>query len=79
MTAQEIEAKVIELAATAYGVDAATITPATNINEGLSAKSLQKVAFLSLVENELDVEIPFREAGKYPTIGDIIDRVVAEQ
>ena len=75
MTNEEIEAKVIELVATAYRVDPATISRDTNINEDLGAKSLQKVALLSLLEDEFDEEIPFREAGKYPTVGDLIDRM----
>jgi acyl carrier protein len=70
-----IEQKVIQCAATAYGVDASTITLDTNIREQLSNQSLKLVVFISGIEDELDVSINIRDAAKLITIRDFVDKV----
>lgn len=71
----ELEAKVIACCADAYGVDAATITPATNIREEISNQSMKMIVFISTIEDELNVEIPLREVGNYLTIADFVKYV----
>lgn len=69
------EQTVINCAASAYRVDASTITLDTDIREGLSNQSLKLVAFISGIEDELDVEIDIAEAGNLKTIRDFVDKV----
>jgi acyl carrier protein len=70
-----IEKAIIQCAADAYGVDVSTITPDTNIREELSNQSLKLVAFISGIEDELDVKVDLRDAGKLKTIHDFVDKV----
>jgi acyl carrier protein len=70
-----IEKTVIRCAAEAYGVDAATITLDTLIRENLSKKSLLLIAFISAIEDELDVKIDLLDAAKLYTIRDFIEKV----
>ena len=77
MTTEELSAKIIELAAQAFNVDAASITAETAI-KNLGAKSIQTVAFNSMIENELGIGIPIREVMKFKTVGEIIDRAAQE-
>ena len=70
-----IKNTVIQCAADAYGVDASTITPDTDIREQLSNQSLKLVAFISGIEDELNVTVHLREAGKLKTIRDFIIKV----
>ena len=70
-----VEQKVIECAAAAYGVDASTITLDTNIRQELSNQSLKLVVFISGIEDELDVRIDMRDAAKLLTIRDFVDKV----
>jgi acyl carrier protein len=70
-----IEKAIIQCAADAYAVDILTITPDTDIREELSNQSLKLVAFISGIEDELDVKIDIRDAGKLKTIRDFVDKV----
>lgn len=71
----EIEAKVIACAADAYDVDAATITMDTNIREEISNQSMKMIAFISNIEDELDVKVQLRDAGNLITIRDFVNRI----
>lgn len=70
-----IEQKVIECAAEAYQADLSTITLDTDIREDLSSQSMKLVAFISVIEDELDVEISMRDAAQLKTIRDFAQRV----
>jgi acyl carrier protein len=70
-----IEQKVIQCAAAAYGVDASVITLDTVIREELSNQSLKLLAFISGIEDELDVGIDLTDAMKLKTIRDFADKV----
>lgn len=70
----EIEKTVIDCCAEAYGADAADLTLDTNIREELSNRSMKMIAFISAIEDELDVTIEIREAANYFTIGDFAKR-----
>ena len=71
-----IEQKVIECAAEAYQVDASKITLDTDVREELSSQSMKLVAFISVIEDELDAEISMRDAAQLKTIRDFAQRVV---
>lgn len=71
----EIEAKVIACCADAYGVDESEITVDTNIREDISNQSMKMIAFISNIEDELDVKIQMREAGNLFTVRDFVNRV----
>lgn len=70
-----IEKIVIQCAAEVYGVDATVINLETDIREELSNQSMKLIAFISGIEDELDVKIEMREAGQLKTISDFIDKV----
>ena len=70
-----IEKTVIECAALAYQVDASAITLTTDIREELSTQSLKMVAFISCIEDELDVQVDLREAADLKTIQDFVNKV----
>ena len=71
----KIEETVIKCAAEAYSVDESSITMDTDIREELSSQSLKMVAFISCIEEELDVQIDLREAAGLKTIRDFVDKV----
>ena len=66
---------VIEAAADAYGVDAASITLATDIREDLSNESMKMIVMISTIEDELNVTIEIQEASNLNTIGDFVSVV----
>ncbi len=70
-----VEETVIKLAGMSFRKDPESITPATNIREELSNKSIMMLGFISAIENELDVAIPLSEANNMTTIQDFIDKV----
>jgi acyl carrier protein len=74
MADQKVFQQVAELAAAAYKVDAASITPETTFAE-LGKESMKMIALTSAVENELDVEVPIREVMGMKTFGEFVDRV----
>lgn len=71
----EIEAKVIACCADAYGVEESSINLDTNIREDISNQSMKMIAFVSNIEDELDVKIQIREAGELFTVRDFVNRV----
>lgn len=70
-----IEKVIIQCAADVYGADVSAITPETDIREELSNQSLKLLAFISAIEEELDVKIDMKDAGKLKTIRDFADKV----
>lgn len=69
------EQTVVNCAAEAYRVDPSAITLETDIREDISNQSLKLVAFISGIEEELDVAIDIAEAGSLKTIRDFVDKV----
>lgn len=72
-----VEELIIELASKAYRKDASEITLGTDIRNELSSKSIMMLAFISAIENELDVTIPMSQANNLKTIQDFVDVVKA--
>lgn len=78
MERNEVLEKIIEFAAMAFKVDAATIKEETNISEELGVSSMQRVALSASIENDFDVMIPVARMGKFKTIGELTDFVMDE-
>jgi acyl carrier protein len=73
MTREEIESKIIELAAEQAGVDKSEVTPATHFVNDLHFDSLDVVEFAMEVEDELGMSIPDDAIERLQTVGDVID------
>ena len=74
-TLDDVAQTVIEAAADAYGVDAASITLATDIREDLSNESMKMIVMISTIEDQLNVTIEIQEASNLNTIGDFLSVV----
>lgn len=77
MTTEEITRTLADFAATAYQVEAAGITADTAFAD-LGRESMKTIAFTSMIENELDVEVPIREVMGMQTFGELVARVEEE-
>lgn len=77
MDRKELEAKVIELVAAAYKKDAADLTVETTFKE-LAGASVQMVALVSEIENELEACIMLADASACGTIAELVDLVEEE-
>lgn len=78
MEFQNLEERIIHYFSITYNKDKSTLNRNTRIQEDLGGKSLMMVALVSLIEEDLDLMIPLQEAGKFRTIGEVIDHLVAE-
>lgn len=78
MERKELEAKVIELVAMAYGKDAAGLSVDSTFKDDLKGASIQMVGLVSELENELDVMVSLQDASACATIGDLVDKVEEE-
>ena len=75
MERKELEQKVIELVAMAYGKDASEVTLDTRFAEDLGGASIQMVGLVSEIENELDVIVQLQVAAACKTVADLVDKV----
>ena len=73
---QEVFEKVAEFAKSAYKFEG-EITPETTFDE-LGKGSMKMIALTSMIENELDAEVPVREVMVMKTIGELIERTAEE-
>ncbi|MGM9549994.1 MAG: acyl carrier protein [Faecousia sp.] len=78
MDRKELEEKVIEMVAMAYGKDAAELTVNSTFKEDLKGASIQMVGLVSELENELDVMVSLQDASACATIGELVDKVEEE-
>lgn len=78
MERKELEAKVIELVAMAYGKDAADLSVNSTFRDDLKGASIQMVGLVSELENELDVMVSLQDASACATIGELVDKVEEE-
>ncbi|QOY60165.1 acyl carrier protein [Thermophilibacter immobilis] len=76
MSHDEILSKVAEFAASAYHYDGG-ITVQTTFEE-LGKGSMKMIALTSMIENELDAEVPIREVMTMKTVGELVERVADE-
>lgn len=78
MTRQEILEQVLNMVAMSYKKDAAELSEHTSFKEDLSGASVQMVALVSEIENELDVALMLADASGCATISDLIDLIEEE-
>lgn len=78
MERKEIEAQVLNMVAMSYKKDVKDISTTTSFKEDLGGASVQMVALVSEIENELDVELMLSEASACATISDLVDLIEAE-
>lgn len=78
MDRKELETKVFAMVAMSYKQDVQSISAETSFKEELGGASLQMVALVSEIENELDVELMLSEASACATVGELIDMIEEE-
>lgn len=78
MNRQELIAQVLEMVAMSYKKDVNELSENTSFKEDLSGASVQMVALVSEIENELDVALMLADASACTTIGDLINLIEAE-
>lgn len=78
MNRQELETQVLNMVAMSYKKDVNELTTATTFKQDLAGASIQMVALVSEIENELDVALMLSDASACATIGDLIDLVEEE-
>ena len=75
MDRKELEEKVIEMVAMAYGKNAAELSVDSTFKDDLKGASIQMVGLVSELENELDVMVSLQDASACATIGELVDKV----
>ena len=75
MKKQEIETKIIELAADQLGYQTDDINLDSNLVNGLGADSLDEIEILMSIEEEFDIEIPDEEGDEIKTVGQAVGYV----
>lgn len=78
MDRKELENQIIELVAMSYNKDAADLTVETSFKEDLKGASVQMVALVAEIENELDATITLQDAAACENIGALVDLVEEE-
>ena len=78
MDRKELEAQVLELVATAYKKDVSELSMETSFKDDLAGASVQMVALVAEIENELDATLMLADASACATIGDLVDLVEEE-
>lgn len=73
---KEVLEQVCEFAKSAYKYDG-EVTADTTFAE-LGKGSMKMIALTSMIENELDAEVPIREVMTMKTIGELVERVEEE-
>lgn len=78
MDRKEIEAQVLNMVAMSYKQEVNNLSVSTSFKEDLGGASVQMVALVSEIENELDVELMLSEASACATVGDLVDLIEKE-
>lgn len=78
MERQEILEQVLNMVAMAYKKDVAELSETTSFKTDLNGASVQMVALVSEIENELDVALMLSDASGCETIADLIDLIEEE-
>lgn len=78
MERNEILEQVLEMVAMSYKKDVAELSETTSFKEDLSGASVQMVALVSEIENELDVALMLADASACTTIGDLVTLIEEE-
>ena len=78
MERNEILEQVLEMVAMSYKKDVAELSETTSFKEDLSGASVQMVALVSEIENELDVALMLADVSACATIGDLVTLIEEE-
>ncbi len=78
MDRKELEAKVIELVAMSYNKAEGEVTLETSFKDDLKGASVQMVALVAEIENELDAMVALQDASACATVKDLVDKVEEE-
>lgn len=79
MERNEILSQVLEMVAMSYKKDVSELSESTSFKTDLSAgASVQMVALVSEIENELDVALMLSDASACNTIGDLVTLIEEE-
>jgi len=78
MDRKELEAQVLTIVAMSYKQSVESLSASTSFKEDLGGASVQMVALVSEIENELDVELMLSEASACATVGDLTDLIEKE-
>lgn len=78
MDRNEILTQVLEMVAMSYKKDVSELSETTSFKDDLSGASVQMVALVSEIENELDVSLMLADASACETISDLIDLIEEE-
>lgn len=78
MSREEIVKSVLNMVAAAYKKDVAELSENTSFKEDLKGASVQMVALVSEIENELDVEVMLADASACGTVGDLVSLIEEE-
>ena len=70
---EELTQQICDFAKSAYNYDG-DVTPEKTLGKG----SMKMIALTSMIENELDAEVPVREVMVMKTIGELIERTAEE-
>lgn len=78
MNKEELVKKLAGYTEIAFKKSAATLNEDTVISAELGTNSMKRITMCSLIEKNLDVVIPVSQFGKFQTLGDLADHVLAE-
>ena len=78
MDRQEVLDQVLNMVAASYKKDVSELSETTSFKDDLQGASVQMVALVSEIENELDATIMLADASACKTIGDLVDLVMDE-
>ena len=78
MSREEILEQVIKMVAMSYKVDESALSETTSFKDDLAGASVQMVALVSEIENELDVALMLADVSACGTISDLIDLIEEE-
>ncbi len=78
MDRKELEEQVLKLVAASYKKDVGELSMETSFKDDLGGASVQMVALVSEIENELDATLMLADASACSTISDLVDLVEQE-
>ncbi|WP_026660473.1 acyl carrier protein [Butyrivibrio sp. AC2005] len=78
MSRQEILDQVLNMVAMSYKKEVSELSESTSFKTDLNGASVQMVALVSEIENELDVALMLADASACETISDLVDLIEEE-
>jgi acyl carrier protein len=78
MTREEIQQKLMEMAAAKAGVPLLEITPATHFVNDLEFDSLDTMEYAMEIEDHFKLSVPDEDVDKLTTVGAVVDFVVEQ-